>query len=206
MILEKDGLSFDLLKALSFKSNLKINLKNNLHYFDYASLIADIENYIDILDQSNILSNIKIDYRIKSLHSVKYKYDRYYPNHQFRKVFNDILGFRALCDNYDEVLELSKYENIRIADMSKGKACDDGYRGVHIYFQIDNFYYPIEIQYNTYYDRQLNNWLHKYLYKKPFSSDSIGYKMRAYYENGKFRTENEFKEVLEYVLSSSEKI
>lgn len=55
---------------------------------------------------------------------------------------------------------------IRRTDMSKGKAHNDGYRGVHVYFQLSNFHYPIEIQYNTYYDRQLNNWLHKYVYKK----------------------------------------
>lgn len=34
--------------------------------------------------------------------------------------------------------------------MSHGKANDDGYRGVHVYYQLDNFHYPIEIQYNTY--------------------------------------------------------
>lgn len=45
--------------------------------------------------------------------------------------------------------------------MSFGKAYDGGYRGIHAYFQIDGFHYPIEIQYNTYYDRQFNNWLHK---------------------------------------------
>lgn len=30
-----------------------------------------------------------------------------------------------------------------VADMSKGKSDDDGYRGVHLYFQKDNSYYPI---------------------------------------------------------------
>lgn len=47
-----------------------------------------------------------------------------------------MLGFRALCDNYEEVLTLNNCENIRVADMSKGKAHDDGYRGVHVYFQL----------------------------------------------------------------------
>ena len=44
--------------------------------------------------------------------------------------------------------------------MSKGKSNDDGYRGVHVYYQKDNKHYPIEIQFNTYSDRQLNDWLH----------------------------------------------
>ena len=53
---------------------------------------------------------------------------------------------------------MKSYEHIRIADMSKGKANDDSYRGVHVYYQASNYHYPIEIQYNTFYDRQLNNW------------------------------------------------
>ena len=54
--------------------------------------------------------------------------------------------------------------------MSDGKANDDGYRGVHVHFQLSNYHYPIEIQYNTYYDRQLNNWLHKYIYKHDYEN------------------------------------
>ena len=37
----------------------------------------------------------------------------------------------------------------RIADMSNGKAADDGYRGVHAYYQKSGKHYPIEIQFNT---------------------------------------------------------
>ena len=38
--------------------------------------------------------DLAIDYRIKSEESIVHKYERYYPDHQTRKVFNDILGFR----------------------------------------------------------------------------------------------------------------
>ena len=38
------------------------------------------------------------------------------------------------------------------SDMADGKAEDDGYRGVHMYFQMSSFHHPIEIQYNTFYD------------------------------------------------------
>lgn len=137
------------------------------------------------------------------MQSVELKYKRYYPDHQTRKVFNDILGFRGLCDNYDEVFQLKEYENIRFADMTVGKSDDDGYRGIHVYFQIDNSYYPIEIQYNTFYDRQLNNWLHKYVYKRADYACGIGKTMRDYYEEGKIKSESEFKEVLRDVLSNS---
>lgn len=70
---------------------------------------------------------------------------------------------------------------------------------------MDHSYYPIEIQANTYYDRQLNNWLHKYLYKREYP-DSVGRILRSEYENGKILSEQQFEEVLSYVLSYSERI
>ena len=152
-------------------------------------------------DTITSLADISIDYRIKSRESIERKYDRYYPSSQVRKTFNDILGFRAFCDNYDEVLKLDS-NVFRIADMSKGKANDDGYRGVHLYFQINNSYYPIEIQYNTLYDRQLNNWLHQYVYKNGYPNKT-GQILRENYESGKIRSESEFAEVLKNVLLDS---
>lgn len=105
------------------------------------------------------------------------------------------MGFRSLCDNYEDVLALTNIEGLRVADMSTGKANDDGYRGIHIYFQMSGSHYPIEIQYNTYYDRQFNNWLHKYIYKKEYDS-SVGQQLRKLYENAKIQTEQDFKEAL----------
>ena len=97
---------------------------------------------------------------------------------------------------------MKKFPELRVADMSKGKANDDGYRGIHVYFQLDGRHYPIEIQYNTYYDRQFNNWLHKYVYKKKYDN-FIGCHLRELYENAKILSEKEFKEALEHVLFSS---
>ncbi len=66
-------------------------------------------------------------------------------------------------------------------------------------------YYPIEIQANTYYDRQLNNWLHKYLYKREYP-DLVGRMLRSEYESGKILSGQQFEEVLSHVLSHSERI
>ena len=65
--------------------------------------------------------------------------------------------------------------------------------------------FDIEIQVSSYYDRQLNNWLHKYLYKKDYP-DGIGRALRLQYEQGKISTEKEFKEVLSDVLSTGKEI
>lgn len=113
-------------------------------------------------------------------------------------------GMMNLCDNYEDVLRLKEVPQLRIADMSKGKSNDDGYRGVHVYYQLDSSHYPIEIQYNTYYDRQFNNWLHKYIYKKKYEN-VVGIELRNQYEHAKIQTEQEFKEALKHVLSDSEK-
>lgn len=80
-------------------------------------------------DSAEGLDDLALDYRIKSVQSAILKYKRYYPDHQARKVFDDLLGFRSLCDNYEEVLQLKKIDKFRIADMTNGKANDDGYRG-----------------------------------------------------------------------------
>lgn len=199
-ILQRDGLTIDLLGKLSYKSKLGINLKKNLHYFDKESLFAELVEINSWYDECEELHELPLDYRIKSVQSAILKYNRYYPDHQTRKVFDDLLGFRSLCDNYDDVLALRKIPELRIADLSNGKANDDGYRGIHVYFQMDGSHYPIEIQYNTYYDRQFNNWLHKYIYKKNYEN-LVGLQLRKMYENAKIQTEQDFKEALKHVLS-----
>lgn len=202
-LLKMNGLSMKILDMLSFESHLGIPLKRNLHYFDKDLLIAEIMTMTEWLDEQEILSEIALDYRIKSMDSILLKYDRYYPDHQTHKVFNDILGFRAFCDSYDQILE-DESSQFRIADMSNGKAGDDGYRGVHVYYQKSGKHYPIEIQFNTLFDRQLNNWLHDYLYKKNYPIET-GKIMREKYESGLIRNEQEFMEVLNNVLSDSKR-
>lgn len=202
-LLKMNGLSVKILDVLSFESHLEIPLKKNLHYFDKESLIEELIAMTEWLDEQELLSEIALDYRIKSLDSILMKYERYYPDHQTRKVFNDILGFRAFCDSYEQILE-EKSPQFRIADMTKGKSVDDGYRGVHVYYQKSGRHYPIEIQFNTLFDRQLNNWLHDNLYKKNYSIET-GKIMRDKYESGFIRNEHEFKEVLNNVLFDSER-
>ena len=198
-LLKMNGLSIEILEALSYESKLGLPLKKNLHYFDKDILVQELIHMTEWLDEQEIFSDIALDYRIKSLDSILLKYDRYYPDHQTRKVFNDILGFRAICDSYNQVLEFESSQ-FRIADLSKGKAEDDGYRGVHVYYQRSGRHYPIEIQFNTLYDRQLNNWLHDYLYKKEYPNE-IGKIIREKYENGLIQNESNFEEVLKNVLS-----
>ena len=91
-LLKMNGLSLDILDALSFESHLGIPLKKNLHYFDKTLLIQELFEMTEWLDAQELLSEIAIDYRVKSMDSILLKYDRYYPDHQTRKVFNDIFS------------------------------------------------------------------------------------------------------------------
>ena len=73
-----------------------------------------------------------------------------------------------------------------------------------MYYQKSEKHYPIEIQFNTMFDRQFNNWLHDYLYKKKYAIET-GKVMREKYENGFIQNEHEFKEELSNVLFDSER-
>ena len=201
----KAGLTYEILRSLSYHTQLGKSLVNSLRHFDKELLFDDINKVINFYNNSEIMDELAIDYRIKSEDSCLRKYDKFYPDMRVEKTFNDVLGFRMLCDNYDGILNHDNIDKIRIVDMSQGKANDDGYRGVHLYFQLDHSHYPIEIQMNTYYDRQINNWLHKYLYKKNYPDD-VGLKLRKLYENGKILNENMFREVLQNVLSDCKRI
>lgn len=76
-LLKMNGLSVGILDALSFESHLGIPLKKNLHYFDKDLLIAELISMTEWLDEQEILSNIALDYRVKSLDSILLKYDRW---------------------------------------------------------------------------------------------------------------------------------
>ena len=116
-ILQRDGLTIETLESLSYKSKLGINLKKNLHYFEKDKLLAEIVKVNAWYDEFDELHNLALDYRIKSVQSAILKYDRYYPDHQARKVFDDLLGFRSLCDNYDDVIALKSIAELRVADI-----------------------------------------------------------------------------------------
>ena len=201
-LLELHGLSIEILNELSFESHLPFSLRDDLGKVDKDALLNELKTYSNWLNEQELLSSVSIDYRIKSFESIETKYERYYPNREIRKVFNDILGLRDLCDDYQEILS-AQDKRVRIVDLSRGKQDDDGYRGVHLTYRKGIQYYPIELQFNTFYDRQLNNYLHDYVYKKEYPK-GIGGVLRELYEKGEIRTLDEFKEVLEDVLHSGE--
>lgn len=194
------GLTVSALQELSYKTNLGRSLHGRLRQYDKEKLLNEIYTAADFLEIEAQKYSFAIDYRIKSRESIASKYERHEQNEEVGKVFNDLLGFRILCDSYDFVLD-SVPENFRVVNMSKGKAHDDGYRGVHVYYQLDNLHYPVEIQFNTYYDRQLNDWLHDYIYKYNYPN-IIGQTLRKSYENGQIKNKQEFEVIFDGLRDS----
>ncbi|WP_394903448.1 nucleotidyltransferase family protein [Clostridium butyricum] len=179
------------LDAISYETKLGKNLKNTLRKVDKDLLMDELNDYRLFLKKRRRLLD-QYTYRIKSLQSIKLKYDRYYPTKEIGTCFNDILGIRIIVLDYD--INLSN-ENIRHVDMSNGKKNDDGYRGYHIYYKKSNFHYPIEVQFFTERDYIFNMWLHKYVYK--YKDNMIGIKLKDLYDKGVIQNEDDFKEELE---------
>lgn len=92
-------------------------MRKNLHYFDKQALFEELIAINAWYDEFAELYELALDYRIKSVQSAMLKYNRYYPDHQTRIVFDDLLGFRSLCDNYEDVLALKDIPELRVADM-----------------------------------------------------------------------------------------
>lgn len=109
-----------------------------------------------------------------------------------------------ILKDYTEVL-IKDLSIFKVADMRNGKVNNDGYKGIHLYYQKSNKYYPIEIQINSKFDRTFNDWLHIHLYKHTDNND-IGILLRKKYDNNEIKNENEFKETLKNVLSNCKKV
>ena len=109
------------LDAISYKTGLEKNLRNTLRKVDKEDLMRELTDYRLFLRKRRRLLN-KYTYRIKSLHSLKLKYDRYYPTKEIGVCFNDLLCIRVIVESYD--IDLHS-ENIKHVDMSNGKKNDD---------------------------------------------------------------------------------
>ncbi|MCI9897340.1 hypothetical protein JY719_18160 [Clostridioides difficile] len=65
--------------------------------------------------------------------------------------------------------------------------------------------YLKKLQINTKVDRQINDLLHKYIYKHT-KNNLIGKEVRRLFDDGNFKNIQEFKGVIEDVLHNSEEI
>lgn len=147
-----------------------------------ASVVADIVSYESIMQD---FSCCNFAFRVKTQDSILRKLQRY-PDKHAQQVFNDILGLRLIVDEYP--VKYTDY--FRVVDMSNGKANDDGYRGVHLYYKRDNYSYIIEIQLWSNRDKEFNTWMHKHGYKTV--SSEILKMLRSDYDNGVLKSYKDY--------------
>lgn len=167
--------------------------------YDRDELFDELQEMITYFTERE--SEIKNQHRIKSLKSCLLKYEKFYPTREVEKVFNDVLGIRIIVDDYSVLDQIELPECTKVADMRDGKAFDDGYRGIHLYYQKSHYYYPIEIQFMTSKDRQFNEWLHIFLYKY-MEDDSVGARLRTLYDTGIIRTEEDFRKEMKRICAT----
>lgn len=181
------------LDAISYRTCLGKSLKNTLRKFDKSDLFQEINDIIAHFTEKEHF--ITSEHRIKSLQSCILKYDKYYPHTEVEKAFNDILGIRITIDDYNIIDNMLIPQNVKIADMRNGKAKDDGYRAIHMYYQKDHYHYPIEVQFMTLKDKNFNEWLHVYLYKYT-SDNTIGIKLKTLYDANIIQSKEDFRKEL----------
>lgn len=190
-------INWELFDKISYRSNLGTSLRKTLRRFDKEALFDEL---YDILEYYVIhTEDFPYDYRVKPIHSSNRKYDRYYPSKELERVYNDLLGIRIVVNSYADVFRMDLPSSVRLVDLSEGKKYDDGYRGIHLYYQKDHFHYPIEVQLWTPDDKRFNEWLHIMVYKY-YNDINIGYTLREKYDNGEIKNENDFRKELANVL------
>ena len=189
------------LEELSYETKLGKSLKNNLSKFDKNEVVEEIKDLIGFYQKQDFEKYDKEMFlRIKSLESFLLKWDKNYPSSSLKHAANDILGIRYIVKDYSDIDVSNLVGKYRIVNMINGKTNDDGYRGLHIYYEKDNFNYPIEIQFFTEKDAIFNSWLHDFVYK--YHNNEIGIKLRDLYDKNIIVNENDFRRELNVLLDS----
>lgn len=174
----------DLLKLCSFRSSYgksfnKLEVDGRL----VQCVIADLPWINQSL--ANIPELLSYTFRVKTIDSIRRKVARH-PDLKAASVFNDVIGIRLVVDKYPEVYP----EYYRVVDMRNGKHVDDGYRGVHLYYKLDNFHYQIEVQLWSEEHSVYNSWMHKFGYKQ-FSSEKLNVVYEEY-KKGNIKTYQDY--------------
>ncbi len=184
--------SEELLKKLSFRSSYGKSLNKLSLSEDLLKIVIDdlpvYHSKILLCDEITFYTS-----RIKSKDScIKKYYKGLNKSLRFNSTSNDLFGFRLKVDEYSQ--DYPDY--YRIVDLRNGKRENDGYRAIHLYYQLDNFHYQIEVQLWGSDDYNFNHWSHLYGYK--YQSSEVLRQVRIEYDQGYIRNESEFIERMNY--------
>lgn len=139
----------------------------------YTQLLNKLSADISV-DLSSICSQ-KVTARVKAPNSIEYKIQNYKgPKHEngeipINKCLNDLFGVRIILNSqltFQSIREfvLGKFPYVdRCIDSSKGE-----YKATHIYFKLDNYSFPWELQVWNRHDENSNLISHK-KYKQEYT-------------------------------------
>ena len=131
----------------SIESNENV-YNNAIHYREFIS------------DNRKELNNIRllpdVEFRVKALNSITSKINGYanskkheYGNVPVNKCLNDILGIRYITESrysIDETKNIVAKIETKLKVTCINALREKCYRAIHIYFKLDNFSYPWELQ------------------------------------------------------------
>lgn len=177
-------------KYIDFHKQYSINFNNkfNLAKLRVCDLINNVDLYNDFFDlitkyvvlldkdKNNFEFNCSnVFNRIKNSNSIRTKIDRYfYKNKENGKVIlnkclNDLFGFRIIVNNLDlDIVFIKLVDIFKINSKIKiiKRELEGGYRAIHLYFKIDNFFFQWELQIWSEKERIINDVAHNIKYGK----------------------------------------
>lgn len=174
----------ELLRDLSFRCSYAGSTNKLAVTKDIVDIvIADAHAYETVISER--LDTSSESFRVKTPDSIIRKIEKH-PDRNFQSLFNDILGLRIFATSYPD--EFPNY--FRVVDMRNGKKHDDGYRGIHLYYKLDNYHYIIEIQIWAGNDIDFNSWSHASGYKT-LTDEQLKY-LRRLYDSGEINSYSDF--------------
>lgn len=181
----------EILNRLSFSTTLGKSLKKvSMKNVPLSFFMTDVSAYRAV-SRSVLLNSGLQNVRFKSDDSIERKFEKTLQKGLgFAQCFNDLIGIRLHFEEYPEVFPAY----FRVVDMRDGKKMDDGYRAIHLYYQRDNYSYPIEIQLWCGEDYQFNLWSHMAAYK--YTKPENGYVLYQQYHEGKINSLEAFEAAL----------
>ena len=174
----------EFLDELSFKASFTKSTGNMSVTDDVIDIVTkDAQAYFSKIAKLGV-SVKNGNFRVKTPDSIKRKVERK-AHMKFQSIFNDLLGIRLVVPYFPK--EYPDY--FRVVDMSNGKADDDGYRAVHLYYKKDNSHYVIEIQLWLESDLVLNKTIHSCGYKVKSSQTLLD--ARKAFDSGIIKTKDD---------------
>lgn len=134
--------------------------------FGYVQLLNEVSAEI-FMDLSLLRSSLEITSRVKAQNSIEYKITSYKgEKHEFGKIplnkcLNDLFGVRVILPEVHSFQEIRDFVDQYAPDLKCINSSKGEYRATHLYFKLDNFSFPWELQIWNQRNKETNFESHK---------------------------------------------